>query len=350
MAAVNLINKIKNECKTRSEQEIVLLSCSALGILYIPPFIIYRIINEDWAVAAIDAIVLAIMLAFFKLNYGRNNVSSARVTMSVFLMVACVAVVYIKGLSSVFWYFPAVIVVYYLMPPASAVVISITSAVTLSFILFPQTESIVFASILVPCTLMNLILYITFNSYRKIEKQLTRLVTLDALTGIRNRRSLTQELANRVMTQRRSFTDISLVMFDLDNFKSINDRYGHLAGDEVLIHLAKVISLNIRAADSLYRYGGEEFVLLLPETSLTEAADVCENLRKLVETYRFPSDVKVTISMGAARQAEGESAAEWLERADAALYKAKQNGRNCVEVQDVQTVTPPKTADADNIG
>ncbi len=330
MAVVNLINQFRTEFKNRSEQEIVLLSCSALGILYIPPFIIYRLIAEDWTVAVIDSLVLVIMLAFFRLNYVRGNVLTARLAMSVFLMIACVAVVHIKGISSIFWYFPAVVVVYYLMPPAYAVFISLTSAITLSFILFPQIETIVFASILVPCVLMNLILYITFNSYRKIEKQLTKLVTLDALTGAGNRRSLTQALSNIVMSQRRSFSPISLVIFDLDNFKNINDQHGHLTGDDVLIRLAKVIGLNIRAADSLFRYGGEEFVILLPDANADEAFAACENLRQLTESYHFPSDIQVTVSMGIAQQARGESAAQWLERADAALYEAKQSGRNRV--------------------
>ncbi|WP_261841305.1 GGDEF domain-containing protein [Aliamphritea ceti] len=332
MDAVSFIHKIRTEFKKRSEQEVVMLSCSALGILYLPPFIIYRIINEDWSMAVIDSLVFLIMVLFFRFNYMKGSILSTRLTMSAFLMIACMAVVYLKGISSIFWYFPAVIVVYYLLKPIHAVLISLSSAVTLSFILYSSLESIVFASILVPCILMNLILYITFNSYAKIEKQLTKLVTIDSLTGVRNRRSLTQELANIVMSQRRIFFNISLIMFDLDNFKKINDEHGHVIGDEVLIHIAKIFSLNIRASDSLFRYGGEEFVILLPDVNLPEAFTVSENLRKLVAASTLPSGITATVSMGVAQQLKAETAVEWLKRADAALYKAKQNGRDQVVI------------------
>lgn len=127
----------------------------------------------------------------------------------------------------------------------------------------------------------------------------------------------------------------ALVMFDLDHFKRINDKFGHAAGDEVLKNLARLVRESMREHDELYRYGGEEFLLLLPETGNEGELTVAEKVRRAVETQRFRHDGKalpvITVSVGVACLPDkGTSLSEALAAADAALYRAKQRGRNCV--------------------
>lgn len=119
-------------------------------------------------------------------------------------------------------------------------------------------------------------------------------------------------------------------MLDLDHFKEINDRFGHDAGDATLRGVAALLSLHARSADILGRWGGEEFVLVLPELPLSDAAEVAERLREIVARHPFEGVGGATASFGVAEYVPGESVSQLVTRVDTALYKAKASGRNCV--------------------
>ena len=155
----------------------------------------------------------------------------------------------------------------------------------------------------------------------------------DALTGLPNREAYQQRLEQEVHRLQRYGNKLSLMVCDIDLFKRINDNYGHLAGDKVLKIIAKSLQINLRDSDFIARFGGEEFVCLMPETSKEDAKIVAEKLRKKIEgsPFNFKKEpVQITISFGISEFAEGDSADDVFERADKALYKAKENGRNQV--------------------
>ena len=124
---------------------------------------------------------------------------------------------------------------------------------------------------------------------------------------------------------------LSLILFDIDHFKRINDCFGHLAGDAVLADLAEAVKPEIRATDLFARWGGEEFVLLLPGNGLEDALRLADKLRGKIEAHRFAEVGRVTCSFGVAQFAESESPAHFVQAADALMYRAKENGRNRVE-------------------
>jgi diguanylate cyclase len=155
----------------------------------------------------------------------------------------------------------------------------------------------------------------------------------DALTGLPNRESYQQRVKQEIHRIKRYGGSMSLMVCDIDLFKRINDNYGHLAGDKVLKIIAKSLQRNLRDSDFIARFGGEEFVALMPETSAEEAKLVAEKLRVKVESSPFnfkKEPVQITISFGISQFALGETIEEVFERADKALYKAKENGRNQV--------------------
>ena len=157
----------------------------------------------------------------------------------------------------------------------------------------------------------------------------------DALTGLPNRESYQQRLEQEVQRIKRYGGKLSLMVCDVDLFKRINDSYGHLAGDKVLKIIAKSLQKNLRDSDFIARFGGEEFVALMPETTTSEAKVVAEKLRKKIEESPFnfkKEPVQITVSFGISELAEGESIEEVFARADKALYKAKENGRNQIQV------------------
>lgn len=156
---------------------------------------------------------------------------------------------------------------------------------------------------------------------------------VDGLTGINNKRYLMEALEREIPRARRHQRPLSVVMFDIDHFKSINDNYGHLAGDYVLKELATLVKGRLRPDDVLGRYGGEEFCAALPETNLVGAASIAEDLRRRIEERRFVFEgevIPVTVSLGCS-ELDGEmDVLQLVKAADEKLYEAKRSGRNRV--------------------
>lgn len=156
----------------------------------------------------------------------------------------------------------------------------------------------------------------------------------DPLTGATNRGRLLTELREQQALVRRGLQECALVMVDLDHFKEVNDRHGHAAGDAVLRRTAACLQAELRAYDQLYRYGGEEFLLLMPESTVDAASTLAERLRSIVETNPVPhngEEIRVTASFGVAALEAGPPVEESIDRADKALYRAKEAGRNRVD-------------------
>jgi len=179
--------------------------------------------------------------------------------------------------------------------------------------------------------LMSCLLYPLRNGL-KYHKALAAAST-DPMTGTGNRKALDEALNHEINLAQRNDTPLSLVMFDFDHFKKINDGYGHQFGDKVLKEIIQEVKQVIRKTDLLFRFGGEEFVLLMHKTSLTNAAAVADKIREHIanKAINFEQQaVNVSVSMGAATLHEGDIISTFIERADHALYHAKDLGRNRV--------------------
>lgn len=159
----------------------------------------------------------------------------------------------------------------------------------------------------------------------------------DSLTAVPNKRSLDQSLTQACSIAERHHEDYTLILCDLDHFKQVNDSFGHIIGDHLLKATAKEIEMAIRQSDGLYRFGGEEFAILLPHTAEQDAKVVAERIRQNIAGIRVncgEKDVTVTVSAGVATRQWGESPEQWLARADEALYRAKGSGRNRIRIAD----------------
>jgi diguanylate cyclase (GGDEF)-like protein/PAS domain S-box-containing protein len=163
-----------------------------------------------------------------------------------------------------------------------------------------------------------------------LEAQLKKLATIDALTNIYNRYKINEEIEEEFVRVNRYDEPFSLVMFDIDFFKKVNDTYGHDAGDEVLRTLSRIIKENIRETDKFGRWGGEEFMLLAPYCEKEEACRLAEKLRSSVEAYKFEDMGTITVSIGVSTYQEKDTKETILKRVDTALYEAKESGRNRV--------------------
>lgn len=167
---------------------------------------------------------------------------------------------------------------------------------------------------------------ITQAENAKIE--LERLTVTDTLTGIGNRRHFHQKMQEEISRAKRNEYELSVIMFDIDHFKRVNDRYGHDVGDEVLKEYTKLISSSLRETDVFSRIGGEEFIIILPNANKENAMKIAEKLRSTVEAYK--KVVPITMSFGVTQYIKGEDIEFILKRVDNALYMAKDSGRNRV--------------------
>ncbi|MDO9305367.1 MAG: cache domain-containing protein [Sulfuricurvum sp.] len=162
------------------------------------------------------------------------------------------------------------------------------------------------------------------EAYEKMEK----IAVTDALTHIYNRYFFNDALQNEINRANRYNSFFSLLMFDIDHFKQVNDVYGHDVGDQVLIKIVDIAASCLRGSDIFARIGGEEFMIILPQTTLESSIDIGERLRVSVQEYTFDNIGKITISLGVAQYRKEETFKEIVKRVDTALYDAKNNGRN----------------------
>jgi len=179
-------------------------------------------------------------------------------------------------------------------------------------------------------------LQVKIRQLEQMKEQLRALAVTDGLTGVYNYRYFRQYLTQEIRRAERHQLHVSLAMLDIDFFKRFNDAHGHLAGDEVLRIVARLMKSHTRAIDVVARYGGEEFALILPETNKAQARIVAEKVRRLVENFPFPQknskeQAHLTVSVGVAAYTEDARTADTLIHiADQRLYRAKSEGRNCV--------------------
>lgn len=207
----------------------------------------------------------------------------------------------------------------------------------------PSSSSINFASLAcphgdVPCRFLQ-----ELQALRQEVDLLKEQVRTDALTGLYNFRFFSDAMPLEMERARRSFQPLSLIILDIDHFKGFNDRWGHELGNQALVHVAKLIALTFRKLDIACRFGGEEFVILLPNTDLRQATQVAERLRETIAVTPLmhgQESITITASLGVDefRGSHSDSPEGFVERVDAWLYQAKHAGRNCVKGPQIESV------------
>jgi diguanylate cyclase (GGDEF)-like protein/PAS domain S-box-containing protein len=185
-----------------------------------------------------------------------------------------------------------------------------------------------------PLFLAGIVFDITKNKEQQLElekknQMLKELAFLDGLTKISNHKALVDYLESQIQQVRNSKEALSVIMFDIDDFKKVNDNKGHVLGDCILYEMSGIIKENIPKAGLVGRYGGEEFLIVLPQIDVNEAVLIAEKNRKLVEEHKFACGVQITLS-GGVKQFEGEQLVDLINAVDKRLYMAKKNGKNTI--------------------
>ncbi|MDJ0699243.1 MAG: GGDEF domain-containing protein [Woeseiaceae bacterium] len=325
---------MRSESKRKSVEHYLPLILSAAGALGVLPFAVIRFMAGEWIVGIVDSVIILGFLVLGTFVYRTRNVRIASYAISVLCVGGVLTSVYVDGPQQILWAFPAIVAVFYLLRPNEAVAFALVLMFALIPALLPSEDSFRTTSSLITLVVTSAFAYAFSLITLRQRIKLLQMATKDPLTGAGNRRALENKLRNAVNVFQRTNVSVSMLLIDLDHFKKVNDRHGHAAGDEILRSITEIINLRIRVTDSLYRIGGEEFVVILDGQDLHRAAHLAEQLRTLVEANELVPDHSVTISVGVAELKHGESGFDWLHRADEALYRAKRSGRNAMNIAD----------------
>jgi len=314
----------------RTNQEYFLLVLSALTAVIVFPFAILRFLREEWLIGTVDLWISCSMALLFAYVYQTRKTFIPGIILSTFTILSAVVSVYIKGAVNIYWVYPAVVAAFYLLPRRWAILLIIVVLALLFQVLHRELPMVELLVIIATILMTSIFGFFYSKNIEEKHNRLSELATKDSLTGVGNRRALDERLQEVISSQNRKPTTVSLILLDIDYFKAVNDDHGHNLGDQILIQISQIIEGRIRVTDSLYRYGGEEFVIVPLELDVKAAERLAEQLRILVENYALIPDNPVTISLGVAQYKHGEPYESWMKRADEALYRAKNGGRNQV--------------------
>ena len=304
------------------------LILSAAGVLGILPFAVMRFVEGKWIDGFIDALLIGGIAMLGWLVYRAHQVRVAATVIAILCVIGVLSTVYSNGPQQIYWAYPALMAIFYLIRPNEAILLCLGMLAGLVPAYLPNPDKVATGTVFITIVVMCAFGYAFSLVTRRQHSALIRLATKDPLTGAGNRRALDAKLGRIVAKRARKPGKASLIMLDLDHFKAVNDAHGHATGDLILKSLTKIVNLRIRVIDSLFRIGGEEFVVVLDGEDKEHASHLAEQLRTLVEANELVPEQEVTISLGVAELVPGETPQEWLERADAAMYRAKRRGRN----------------------
>ena len=312
----------------RNHAEVLVLIACLLGVIGVVPFTAYRIVIGDYAMAALDATICLVSLSLFAFVWFTRNYKLVGTLMCSVYLISSIFAVHMKGVDAIFWAYPAALGCFCLISARLAAILSGATILIITALLYQQISNEELIRIFATLCILFFFGYIFNNSIHLQRKQLSALAARDALTGTWNRRTLDETLIQTTSSNNRNPLTASLIILDLDHFKHINDTYGHNAGDRVLVKVAETIRDSIRLSDRLFRYGGEEFIILADGATLDNAAILAETIRKKVEKNCGFKKETITISLGVASLKDGQDPETWMRLADQALYEAKRTGRN----------------------
>jgi len=307
----------------------VMAALSVLACVFLVPFAIHDLMRERWALAgAILCVVAVFAVDGWALHRGRQPpipyaLLLVPITVAITLSLAT------QGVIGAFWCYPVVLFFFFVLPRPLANVCSAALLLASTALVYHYLTMRITVRFAVSLFLTIVMVNVIQDIIRELERRLLEQAITDPLTGAFNRRHMGRRLAEVLQPGARP-SPSSLLLVDVDHFKRINDELGHEAGDAVLKGIVDIIRSRSRKTDQLFRMGGEEFVLLLPETAESDAVAIADDIRQAIAAATLISGHPVTASIGVGVAEPQDSVESWIKGTDAAMYVAKEAGRNRV--------------------
>ena len=336
----NIVSYISKSCKKRGIENVLIIFSLFSTFSTVLVFSIYRYLSGEFIVAATDLLLSAILFLALIQTLRNKLHQEVRLLLVLAYSFGAFAVLYLKGAQLIYWAYPPMISTFFLLTLRHALVINFLFLLIILPTAFFQVERIEFYSILTTFIILYIFGYILTARFEYQKKLLNQLASLDPLTNTLNKRSLDNHISQIIDEYQRYSENSTLMILDLDFFKNINDTYGHNVGDQALVKFSNLLSTSIRSVDTIFRFGGEEFVVISKNTNLENAIKLAERIRKTIEEKLLIEKTQLTVSIGVAELNKNDDSSSWLNRADQALYNAKDSGRNKVSFYSKKEVKP----------
>lgn len=324
--------------------EAVVVMFSMLVVVFVAPAALIRGLTGNWLQAGVDSLAVLVALGNGRYVWRTGRTEVAAPVTAALILGTMVAAVHLFGIEMVFWAFPATAATFFLLRPSRAAIVNLVvlAAIAPRVLDLPSHSMVVafFATVLA----VNVLGLVFSASVHFSRSGLRTMVERDALTGAHSRHMLEPALLAVLEQHQVHGLPASLLVIDLDHFKQVNDTHGHDIGDSVLVEVTQRIDRSIRAGDLLFRYGGEELVVLAHGAPAEGAGRMAEKLREGIRRAPIGSVGFVSASIGVAEAWADDTPESWFHRADESLYQAKHAGRNCVRVAGAPPAAGPAAA------
>lgn len=323
----------------------VMIAVSLCGISFGLPFALYHLFWGNLVVTAVllPVVVLQFLVWISLVKRGFN--AFAAWSIAIIQTGANIFFVIEVGMMASYWLYASGVANFYILDRRAAVMVNLIACLLTVSVAFDDPSYVVRYS--AAFAMINIFLYTFAVQLEKKTDELDKMLTIDPLTKVGNRTALDEALSRAKNLFDRYVTPVTVIMIDLDHFKVINDTLGHSEGDKVLCRVADQVQARLRPTDTLYRYGGEEFIVVAENTSLQQASFLAEGIRQRIAEHtgdHQQAEAALTVSLGVAQLRGNEGTSSMVDRADKALYKAKSMGRNWVcfdgELEGTATTQP----------
>jgi len=312
-----------NMTKVRREKEIIVMGLCLACAVCVGLFAAIRFFNQDWIVGTLDLVLASFSFYVFTVVFRTGNTEFPAFSMAVISVFGTIATIILEGDGQVFWAYPTVALMFYLLPAKQALIVWIVFVGIILFLLF-ELPAIKLIIIMMSFFVTSFFCYLFSTKMNQQHQRLRNLANEDVLTKVKNRRAFNRETE----LLEKSESPESAILFDLDKFKQINDYFGHAKGDEVLQQVSQFVKSQISSDNELYRIGGDEFAVLCFGRNFDYAYQLAQKIHLEFTQSIINQEHGITLSMAAAQKETDESVTEWLGRLDSALYQAKKSGRN----------------------
>lgn len=291
-------------------------------------FGLYRFLDGALFAGTVDFTVAASILLLVVYALRTGNTERAGIALCIVDTLACILVCLTIGSIAVYWHYVVLITNFFITSRHLALVANLMLLISILIIVGPSQPPVMTASMATSGALVTFFTYFFATRIKVDHSKLEKIASVDVLTGLPNRRTMEQALSHAMEMHRSEGTPYGLIILDIDDFKQVNDEHGHAAGDAVLQDLAEILARQMRKQDHVFRFGGEEFVVLVEVFKVADLQLAAERIRLAVRASLTGPDGRITVSVGAALLGTEDHWQEWFSLADAALYRAKSGGRD----------------------
>ncbi len=319
---------VYRKTKSRPMIDRIIMGLSGLLFIFVTPITMYRLANQDWDIFFVDLFLISSAALIYRNTFLRKHIEFSRIYLCVLVTIGSSMSVIVGGSAQFYWVYPSSVTMFFLVSNKIAFGLVLLICLLTFPVLQGNLQSMELATAYLALFGTSMFVYVFSNEAKSENSNLDSLANMDFLTSCGNRRAFDIELNNKIQRKNDIANTTCLIILDIDDFKVLNDNYGHIMGDQVLKDLSQSIRSRLRKSDNLYRLGGEEFGIIISNLHLQEAEQIASELMYAISSQKQEELPNYTVSMGIAELQATDTYESFIERSDQAMYNAKRTGKD----------------------